>query len=130
MGDYTHAMVLGFKSFVQAARDWRKNPCTGVVGKRLWGPRPWFSLVVLTLAGLGISPFFPSVERVAGFLPPAAVLGWVPGSIRDLFWSVPALFGFVVAWRVRRYRRIDEEHLAGLLDMGRRYAGVLCQKGI
>lgn len=118
MGDYTHAAVLGFKSFVQSIRDWRKNPCTAVVGRRLWGPWPLLSLVVLTLAALAISPFFPSFERVAGFVPPAAVLTLIPGSIRDLFWSVPALFGFVVAWRVRRYRQNDEEHLAGLLEAG------------
>ncbi len=117
MEEYSRAAKLGVRSFLQALRNWKDNPYTIVVGRRLWGPWPLLSLVGLTLAALLVAPFFPSFERLGGFIPPLVFLTYIPDSVRDLLWSMPAVFGFVVAWRVRSFRRNDEELLADLADV-------------
>jgi hypothetical protein len=58
----------------------------------------------LTAAGIAVSPVFPSVERMAGLVPPLAFLLWIPNDVLEILWSAPAFFGHVVAWRVRALR--------------------------
>lgn len=118
MGEYARAAALGIKSFVQSVLNWRENPYITIVGERLWGSWRLLPLVCLTVAAVAVSPFFPSFERIAGFIPPAVFLTWIPSSIRDLLWSVPAFFGFVVAWRVRRFRQNDKNLFPDLVDAG------------
>jgi hypothetical protein len=46
----------------------------------------------------------PSIDRLAKLVPPLIFVAFIPGLIRDLLYSAPAFFAFVVVWRVRRLR--------------------------
>jgi hypothetical protein len=52
--------------------------------------------------------FLPPTDRLAGLIPPLMALKFFPSDVAALFWSAPAFFAFVVAWRVRRLRRDQE----------------------
>jgi hypothetical protein len=128
--EYGHAVVLGFRSILDAARHWPNNPLTTTVNSRLWGGRRAIALavlVVLTLlaeAALSRLGRFPSLGGALDFL------AFVPELVRELFLSPPAWFAFVVAWRVRRLRRSDPggwPQRATMPDFGLRFfdAGAL-----
>ncbi|MCP4900495.1 MAG: hypothetical protein GY906_26320 [bacterium] len=117
MGEYARAVSIGLKSFVVAMLGWRDNPYTIAVGRRLWGRLPLLSLAGLTLAGIAAGPFFPSFDKIAGFVPPLAFLTWMPVDVTQMLWSIPAVFGLVVAWRVRCFRGDVEDTWLGLADI-------------
>ena len=107
--EYRQAVVLGFRSILGAATDWRENPLTTEVNRRMWGPWPWLTLAVLTIAGLGLHRVMPPFTDLIGFVPPLMSLAYIPGSIRDLLYSVPAIFAFVVVWRVHQLRSTSND---------------------
>jgi hypothetical protein len=117
MGEYARAAAVGIKSFLIAILGWRENPYTIAVGRRLWGRFPLVTLAGLTLIGIAAAPFFPSLERMAGFIPPLSFLMWLPGDVSAMLWSVPALLGIIIAWRVRSLRRDEEQLWFGLTDV-------------
>jgi hypothetical protein len=63
---------------------------------------------VVTLAAIALEIVQP-FPTLVGLLPPLAFLAFVPGLVRDLLLSSPAIFAFVVVWRVRRLRDSDSE---------------------
>jgi len=117
IGEYTAAVFEGARSFGRAVLQWRQNPHTNGVMRRLWGPAPWIGLGGLAVAGIVVSPFFPSPGRAAGFFPPLAALMWIPSDVLEMLWSVPALFAYVVAWRVRSFRHDDPSRWLGSADV-------------
>jgi hypothetical protein len=107
IGAYSRAVGEGVRSFVLAALGWRDNPYANTVGRRLWGPLPWLGFGAPVVAGIALSPFLPSIDRIAGFVPPLAFLQWMPEDVFELLWSVPALFNLAVvavAWVALRNR--------------------------
>ena len=106
---YREAVVLGLKSIVGAAVKWRVNPLTNEVNRCMWGPWPWATLGVLTAAALGLHVVMPPFSTLIGFVPPLMALAFIPENVRELIWSAPAFFAFVVAWRVHRLRITDSE---------------------
>jgi hypothetical protein len=117
IGEYTAAVFDGARSFGRAALHWRQNPFTARVMRRLWGPLPWIGLGGLAVFGIVVSPIFPSPGRIAGFFPPVAVLLWIPEDVIEMLWSVPACFGYLVAWRVSSFRRDDPSRWLGSADV-------------
>ncbi|MDX2438357.1 MAG: hypothetical protein QNL88_15095 [Acidobacteriota bacterium] len=109
IAQYGAAAVAGLKSIVDAARQFRDNSLTSQVNRVLWG-RWWVAaLTLLTGAGIFAEVILPSFETVVGLAPMLTGLAVTPRVVRDLFISVPALFGLVVAWRVHRLRSSDRE---------------------
>jgi len=128
--EYGRAVVLGIRALVDAAQSWRDNPLTGEVNRRLWGPSPWAALAVLTAAGIATAAVLPPSDNLIGLVPPLAALAFIPATVRDVLYSVPAFFGFVVAWRVRRLRKSGGQgwlESFGIDDAGARFfqAGAL-----
>jgi len=103
--EYGRAVVLGGRSLLDAAASWRENPLTDEVNRRLWGPLPLAALAVLTAAGIAAAAVLPPSGSLIGLVPPLAALAYIPSSVRDVLYSAPAFFAFVVAWRVRRLRK-------------------------
>ncbi len=106
VAEYGAAAVEGFKSILLAVREWRDNPLRSQVNRRMWG-RWWpATLLVAIVAALALEAVRP-LTVVIGLVPPLQYLMFIPAVVRDLLVSAPALFGFVVAWRVHRLRSTD-----------------------
>jgi hypothetical protein len=98
------AVVAGVRSMLDAVSSWRDNPLTGPVNRRLWG-RWWpVTLGALVAATVAVDVVLPPIGRLAELVPPLMFAAFIPGLIRDLIYSAPAFFAFVVVWRVRRLR--------------------------
>ena len=106
LGEYRVAVIEGFKSILGAAAQWRENPMVEQVNRRLWGRWWWASLTLLVL-GAVVVKYLQPFALLVGLVPPLVYLGHVPGVVRDLFLSAPALFAFVVVWRVRCLRSTE-----------------------
>lgn len=120
---YGEAAVEGFKSILVAVREWRDNPLRSQANRLMWG-RWWpVSITLLTFAALAVEAYRP-VDLLIGLAPPLAYLRMFPGVVRDLVVSAPALFAFVVAWRVHRLRSSAPEawpDRAATSDFGGRF---------
>jgi hypothetical protein len=102
--EYGQAVVAGVRSMLDAVSSWRGNPLTEPVNRRLWG-RWWpATLVALVIATIAIDAVLPPIDRLAELVPPLIFAAFIPDLIRDLLYSAPAFFGFIVVWRVRRLR--------------------------
>jgi hypothetical protein len=106
--DYGAAAIAGARSILEAVATWRDNPLRTQVNRALWG-RWWAAvLVLLTAAAIAYEVVQP-IPYLTGLVPPLVFLGFVPNLIRGLLLSGPALFAFVVVWRVRRLRESGED---------------------
>ncbi|MGD8439667.1 MAG: hypothetical protein PVG53_03980 [Holophagae bacterium] len=104
LAEYGQAVVSGVRSILDATTSWRDNPLTEPVNRRLWG-RWWpATLAALVGATVAVDAVLPPIGRLAELAPPLQFAIFFPGLIRDLLYSAPALFGFVVVWRLRRLR--------------------------
>jgi len=102
------AALAGLRSIFNAATQWRDNPLTSDVNRALWG-RWWAaSLTVLTMVAVAAEVLLPSFSIVVSQVPMLAGLAIIPRVVRNLFLSAPALFAFVVVWRVHRLRSSGE----------------------
>jgi hypothetical protein len=111
--EYIAAAFEGARSFGRAVLEWRRNPFVRDVARRLWGPAAPAGLALLVVVCVGASPFFPGPGTAAALLPPLAFLLWVPGEILEMLWSVPAVFGYLIAWRIRALRGDDSQRWTG-----------------
>ncbi len=109
IAQYGAAAVAGLKSIVDAASQFRDNSLTSQVNRVLWG-RWWAAvLTALVMIALAAEILLPSFSIVVSQVPMLAGLAIVPRVVRNLFFSVPALFAFVVVWRVHRLRSSGRE---------------------
>lgn len=109
IAQYGAAAVAGLKSIVDAARQWRDNPLTSQVNRVLWG-RWWVAVLsAFVMIALAAEVLLPSFSIVVGQIPILVGLAIIPRVVRNLFFSVPALFAFIVVWRVHRLRSSRRE---------------------
>jgi hypothetical protein len=107
LSEYGTAVIAGTRSMISAARGWRSNTLTARVNRQLWGPGWVAVLAGLVVAFIAVDVVLPPFSLLIGLAPPLTGFAFFPGLIRDLFYSAPAFFAFVVAWRVRSLRASD-----------------------
>jgi hypothetical protein len=61
-------------------------------------------LLVLATAAIAVDHWLPPMSRLIGLAPPLISLAFIPDVVRELLYSAPAFFGFVVVWRAHRLR--------------------------
>ena len=118
---YGQDVVAGSKSILSAARGWRTNPLTSRVNRRLWSPLWPAVLLLLVAAAIAVDQLLPPFSRLIGLVPPLTVLTFLPNIVRDLVYSAPALFAFVIVWRIHRLRSskpVDWSDRAAIRDFG------------
>ncbi len=101
---YAQAVVAGGRSMLSAALGWRTNPLTSRVNRRLWSPLWPAVLLLLVAVAIAVDQLLPPFSRLIGLAPPLVALAFIPNIVRDLVYSAPALFAFVIVWRVHRLR--------------------------
>lgn len=87
-----------------AGREWRDNPLTSRVNRCLWGAAWPAVLALLVAATVAADRELPPFSSLIGFAPPLTALAFIPDLVRELVYSSPAFFAFVVVWRVHRLR--------------------------
>jgi hypothetical protein len=102
--EYRAAALEAIRSLVGGVTHLRDNRFVGPVSGRLWGPLPALTLAALVVASTLLAIVLPPLTQLSGLIPPLMALQFLPDGVRDMFWSAPAGFGFVVAWRIRRLR--------------------------
>jgi hypothetical protein len=107
--EYRAAAVEALRSLVGGVVHLRDNRFVGTVNRHLWGPLPVCTLAALVVAGTALAIVLPPLTLLSGLIPPLMALQYLPDGVRDMFWSAPAGFGFVVAWRIRRLREDGSE---------------------
>jgi hypothetical protein len=130
MSEYGTAVVEGIRSMMGAARRWRANPLVTPVNRRMWGAWWPVTLTLLAAVVLAAEILLPPRAELARRTPLLLPLAFVPSLVRDLLLSAPAVFAYVVVWRVRRLRSSSRDSwpgIAGLEDAGTRFfeAGAL-----
>lgn len=107
LAEFGQGVVAGMRSMLDAISSWRDNPLTEPANRRLWG-RWWpATLAALVGATVAVDAVLPPIGRLSEIVPPLQFAAFIPVLIRDLFYSAPAFFAFVVVWRLRCLRESE-----------------------